>query len=689
MDKVSTRAAARAGWRLGATIAALGLGLSGAQAQAQALDRVVSNPRLLGAEAPEAAGQPKLRANLVAPSTTAKSADRRLDLNVVYTDGELYNPATQRDDKVHLRSYNGTDVSPDTPYVAPTIEARPGDTVRVNLDNQLPADPSCVHADGPVNTPHCFNGTNLHSHGLWVSPSGNSDNVLLSINPGVQFEYEYNIPRDHPSGTFWYHTHRHGSTALQVSSGMAGALIIRGDRVPTATANGDLDALLYKNGRPIPEKVLVFQQIQYGCLDAAGNIKVKTVTGPDGKPKVVAWVCDKGDTGVIETYEDKNGNGFGPGSWGQSGRYTSINGEVLATLQAKAGELARWRMIHAGVRDTLSVQFVPMTDAGVKALATLAAADGDAFRSANCIGKPVPVYVAASDGLTMAQAQQATTVTLQPGYRNDLLVVFPKAGAYCMLDAATPKAGTVNGLDVGTRLLGKVVVAPGQDIANIPAFVTAELVAAAQARMPAAVRPQVVADLQAGLKLTRFIPHPTVTDAEVAGKPKQELTFNIDVAATPTAFEVGSQDYAPRPYKPDRIDRTLVLGQAQEWVLKSDFVSHPFHIHVNPFEVVAILDPNGKDVSAPGAVDDYDGTVDPQYPGLKGVWKDTLWVKSVQKVKNGPYMPYTLIVRTRYERYIGEYVLHCHILDHEDQGMMQNVEIVLPDGAGGVAHGHH
>jgi len=672
-------------WRLAAAATALGLGLGAAQAQ----DRVVSNPRLLGVESPENAGQPKAVPNLVAASTAAKSADRPFDLNVVYTDGQLYNPATLTYDKVRLRSYNGTDVRPDTPYVAPTIQAWPGDTVRINLDNQLPADPSCVLTGGPVNNPHCFNGTNLHSHGLWVSPTGNSDNVLLSINPGVQFEYEYNIPRTHPAGTFWYHTHRHGSTALQVSSGMAGALIIRGERPPTPTANGDLDTLLFKGGRSMPDEVLVFQQIQYGCLDAAGNIKVKTVTNPDGSKTVVAWVCDPGDTGVIEAYSDANGNGFGPGSWGQSGRYTSINGEVLATVKATAGELARWRLIHAGVRDTISLQFVPMTDAGVKALDSLAAADGDAFRAANCVGAPVPVHVVASDGLTLAKAQQKITVTLQPGYRDDLLVVFPKAGNYCMLDAATPRSATVGGVDIGTRLLGKVAVARGRDVADIPAFVTAELVAAAQAQMPPAVRDSVIADLRSGLKLTHFVPHQPVTDREVAGKPRQEVVFNIDVNATPTAFEVGSQDYVPRPYQPDRIDRTLTLGQAQEWLLTSDFVSHPFHIHVNPFEVIAILDPNGKDVSAPGAVDDYGGAIDPQYPGLKGVWKDTLWVKSVQKVPSGPYMPYRLFVRTRYERYIGAFVLHCHILDHEDQGMMQNVEIVLPNGAGGVAHGHH
>jgi hypothetical protein len=39
---------------------------------------------------------------------------------------------------------------------------------------------------------------------------------------------------------------------------------------------------------------------------------------------------------------------------------------------------------------------------------------------------------------------------------------------------------------------------------------------------------------------------------------------------------------------------------------------------------------------------------------------------------------YQVHIRTRYDRYIGEYVLHCHILDHEDAGMMLNISIV-PD----------
>ena len=54
------------------------------------------------------------------------------DLNVQYTEGTLWNPTEGRNDKVHLRSYTGDGVYPDAPYVAPTIEVRPGQTVRMS-----------------------------------------------------------------------------------------------------------------------------------------------------------------------------------------------------------------------------------------------------------------------------------------------------------------------------------------------------------------------------------------------------------------------------------------------------------------------------------------------------------------------------------------------------------------------------
>lgn len=609
--------------------------------------------------------------------TTPVPQEVELDINIVMAKRRIYNP--QKDgtggyDRVWLRTYEDARApsrpGEDAPLVGPTISVHPGQTVRMTLNNKLEADSTCgIGPSGSVNIPHCFNGTNMHTHGLWINPSGNGDNVLINIQPGVSFQYEYNIPPDHPAGTFWYHPHLHGSTALQVSSGMSGALIIRGDRKPAPDRNGDIDTLLIgENGRSIAERVLVLQQIQYACRNDRGGIE----TGPNG------YICKSGQTGEISGYDQ-----FGPGTWRDSGRYTSINGVVLGRMaDAKAGVPERWRWIHAGVRDSINVEIRHKT--GTEDYRTLAADENSNWIEQNC-GARVPYHVIAQDGLTMAAAQGREQAVLQPGYRVDALVVLPEEGDYCVIDADMPAAGTVNNIVPSRQLLG-VVSATGnaQAGADSGQYITDWLVAAAERTMPEDVRASVIDDLKDGLKLTRFEPHQTIAADEVTGT--QTLVFNIDVSQPGAAFfEVDG-----KPYDPNRIDRTVPVGGVDEWTLTSDFVSHPFHIHVNPFQIVSIIAPDGRtDVSESGAVDDFDRRAtapDPQYPGLKGVWKDTLWVKSLLPGQRpGKYI---VTIRTRYQRYIGDFVLHCHILDHEDQGMMQNVRIALPDGRGGTVHGH-
>jgi L-ascorbate oxidase len=649
------------------------LSIQTASAQTQA-PRVIHNPPLLELKRKPPRGPQLLAARA---GTQVVSNEATLDLNIVYVNGKIWNPAVQRFDPVRLRSYQGTHTDPDAPFISPTLEINPGDTIRINLNNKLPTDGFCTNPDLYTNIPHCFNGTNLHTHGLWVNPSGNSDNVLLSINPGVSFQYEYNVPSDHPAGTFWYHTHRHGSTALQVSSGMAGALIIRGSRPPTPTENGDIDTLLKATTtQPFNERVLVLQQIQYACRDAMGNIKLN----PDK-----TYRCDVDDVGGIEGYDQ-----FGPGSWPASGRFTSINGQVLPTFDdVSTGQIERWRVIHGGVRDTINLQF-RMLKSGARSALALRAAEQDAFVVENCTGDPLPQHLIAADGLSTAAAIKTLETVYQPAYRWDTLMVFPQAGTYCVIDAPTTSSQSVGLTPPSNQLLGWVNVAQGRPVpADITSYLESELVVAAEVNMPADVRNKVIADLRNGLKFTSFVPHPDVKDGEVTGK--QDLAFNIDVntpAGSPPLFQVNG-----RSFDPSRIDRVLMLGGVDEWTLKSDFVSHPFHIHVNPFQVVKILDPHGKDVSAADARDDAEldsagqPVTDPQYRALKGVWKDTLWVKNLVPPGRPPGQ-YTIIVRTRYQRYIGDYVLHCHILDHEDQGMMQIIRVALPDGAGGTTLGH-
>ena len=625
---------------------------------------------------------------LMLHGTSDQSVVKEFDLSIQYTDSKIYNPATKSCDNVRLRSYVGTDTSTARPFVAPVIEINPGDTIRVNLTNNLPYDDSCINHNEDINNPHCFNGSNLHSHGLWISPTGNSDNVLLSINPGVEFQYEYNVPPDHPAGTFWYHPHRHGSTALQVSSGMVGALIIRGDRLPSKTDNGDIDTLLKRpNGNDIPERILVLQQIQYYCLNDNGGIK-------ENKDKT--WLCDPDDIGIIESYEVKDSDGntnFSPSSWSRSGRYTSINGLILPKFRARAGKIQRWRLIHAGVRDTISLEFRKFSKfkEGDPEIDPSSASDAKRYVAQHCTGEPLLYHVIADDGLTRAQAWPTKLTTLQPGYRSDALVVFPEKGKYCVINASATEEGSLGPGVKDNLLLGTVRVKGREEIApnQIHEYLIEKLVDAARDNMPASIAQTVIEDLNQDLKLTKFIDHPDITKEEVTGR--QELAFNIDVTdPSNIQFEVSNHiraGYDPQPYDSDRIDRDLILGGVDEWILQSRFVGHPFHIHVNPFQIIAIFDPDGNDVSAVDAKDcappDENGEVkcDPEYPGLKGVWKDTLWIKGPTPGTTYPEGVYTIVLRTRYQRYIGEFVLHCHILDHEDQGMMQNIRIVLSDGS--------
>ncbi len=665
---------------------------------------VVANPPLLKALTPtvqppvqETGSEQPRRLNLLSlPRANELSPgvarEVYFDLNIQYVNGWIRNPAREKPgeikyDKVQLRSYAQGDGKPAKPtepstqwpkegstvYMAPEIEAYPGQTIRINLNNNLPRDPSCT-AHGPdfdVNKPHCFNGTNLHSHGLWVNPAGNSDNVLLSINPGVGFQYEYNIPQTHPAGTFWYHTHRHGSTALQVSSGMAGPLIVRGTRLPTPTENGDLDTLLKPYGATaFPERVLVFQQIQYGCRDAQGKIK-KDAQG--------RYVCDAGDVGKIDGYDQFS-------SWNTSGRYTSINGVVMGSLtKARAGEIERWRMIHGGVRDSIALVIRRLANDAPKP-AGLKAEETQQYVDKYCTGPKLEMPLVAADGLTLSKALVRQSVTFQPGYRWDALVVFPEAGDYCVINDVKV-ADTVDHAVPSARLLGLVKVEPGvhEPIKSIPQYVESKLLEATKANMPADVQTKIGDELRSGLKLTSFEPHRTIDPSEVIGT--QTLVFDISAGA----FKVGTNDQNTQPYSPTRIDRTLLLGSVDKWELSSKVGSHPFHIHVNPFQIVSIIAPDGTDVSKDGPTAD---PFDDQFRGMKGMWKDSIWVLNQSQNKDGTVPPgrvgkYIVTFRTRYERYVGDFVLHCHILDHEDQGMMQNVRIALPDGAGGVASAHH
>jgi FtsP/CotA-like multicopper oxidase with cupredoxin domain len=89
----------------------------------------------------------------------------------------------------------------------------------------LPSGKVC--GDGGTMT---LSSTNVHFHGLNVSPHCHSDDVLTTlIQPGKPpFQFNIQIPKNEPPGLYWYHPHVHGFTEFQVNGGAAGALIVEG-----------------------------------------------------------------------------------------------------------------------------------------------------------------------------------------------------------------------------------------------------------------------------------------------------------------------------------------------------------------------------------------------------------------------------------------------------------------------------
>src|SRR5437879_4594507 len=84
-------------------------------------------------------------------------------------------------------------------------------------------------ASQPCAIEPCHNMTNLHFHGLEVSPHAPHDDVLdMMAMPGETLHYAVQIPPDHPPGLYWYHTHPHGESHRQALDGMSGALVIEG-----------------------------------------------------------------------------------------------------------------------------------------------------------------------------------------------------------------------------------------------------------------------------------------------------------------------------------------------------------------------------------------------------------------------------------------------------------------------------
>jgi FtsP/CotA-like multicopper oxidase with cupredoxin domain len=423
---------------------------------------------------------------------------------------------------------------------APTIRIAPGDTLKIHYVNALPPP-----TRGAMPMAH-MNMTNLHFHGLSVSPDRPADDVLEMIAmPGEALDYRVAIPPTHLPGLHWYHTHPHGESHRQVLDGMSAVLIVEGieDYAPQV--------------RGLRERVLVIRaaDLEHDPRALLARARVEVDRSPCGESREAV------------------------------DRVFTVNGVLRPEIAMEPGERQFWRIVNAAPDRYVDVDIPHQA-----------------------------LEVVAYDGLPIAYHDPA-----HPSRVVDHVLIPPAGRVEAIVTApARERRSTFRTRCVDT----------GPDGDPNPAMVLADIASATRAAPPPgpAVIPSRPSRASAPVDVQSLEREPPVFTAVFSedknGFYINGLTFKLD--ATPMV--------------------RAKVGTYQHWrIVNNSREIHPMHIHQAHFLAFrendrAVDDPRWLDtVNVPvgGSVDVVMDFTDPVIRGMS--------------------------------------VFHCHLLNHEDKGMMAKI----------------
>jgi FtsP/CotA-like multicopper oxidase with cupredoxin domain len=429
----------------------------------------------------------------------------------------------------NVLTYNGS-------FVAPTIRARAGDLLRLHFTNSLPASTAVNVLGHPVNV------TNVHVHGMHVSPSKGpsgltGDDAFVQVSPGGSIDYEYDLALQPPGSMGLYHPHSHGTVAEQIWGGLIGAIDV-GDGPITALSSYETHILVLKditlsNGAPAP----------YTLSDFVG---------------------------------------------GKQGTLVTVNGQLNPVLTARPGQVQRWRIFNAS-----TARFYRL------------ALEGHVLQ------------LVGTDGGLLDRPYPTSEILVSPGERVDVLVQASlSAGAY-----------RVQALPYDRGSMGMM---GGSTSTSTVTLLTADVTGARAAdALPSSVNPTAARlALDTGnLQRAAFTLGMMMSRASING-----VTFDVGADGTVTAATHDSR-----------------VGTYEVWdIVNATGMDHPWHHHVNTAQ---LLSTTGGDASFAKYAALYRAA--PAY-------KDTVIVPKQGSVSLlVPILDYT-----------GRTVFHCHVVEHEDIGMM-------------------
>jgi FtsP/CotA-like multicopper oxidase with cupredoxin domain len=254
----------------------------------------------------------------------------------------------------------------------------------------------------------------------------------------------------------------------------------------------------------------------------------------------------------------------------------------------------------------------------------------------NIAGVAQPLQVVAVDGVPITDANgNASTVTqtnyvLAPAARVEFIVTTPAAGAAAQLVTLPWNNGPSGDAD------------PGRPIANIVSNSSYASAAAQPGRLPAQVHPQAV---------TRFAAINASTPVT-----QRTLYFSTNFNVSPPQFYITVDGQTPAVFNMDAPPNlTVTGGTVEQWTVENrSTMDHTFHIHQLHFQTLAI---NGV------AVDDT-------------TRRDSIDIPHWSGNSSDGYPSVTLLMDFRDPNIVGTFVYHCHILSHEDLGMMGTIEVL-------------
>lgn len=635
-----------------------------------------------------------------------RASEKRLRAVMQLTSGKYAIPNVGTETLRQFRGWDAADRAPDLANdiisPGPTLRARLGDSVQITFlnkidDRQFPytfvtdsqpgfSDFGCDKSGtrdpktgvitpypGQDKFPNCFHGSstaNIHFHGTHTSPDGLGDNVLVQVMPQLnpdssKFDQIFNsgkIPQKWTEMPVEYQQ-------MQID------LIKAYDADATAAALKNKlrppDSLYEANKKMIDAGL--WPQYLMGAFPnffeipdfSSGNVKAGQAPGTHwyhahkhgstslhilnglagafviessqegGYDHVIrkfyGWGADYGDHEKILVFQqyDSTQNLERGGVGGKGIKQVLVNGKLTPTIKMQPGEVQLWRLVNATEGNGPGIiQNSLFQTAGFTYKQT--AQDGVQFSPVSYKNQPF-LNANAPNGMVPGG------LTLAAGNRADLLVQAPTTpGVYPF------KSGAVTLFWV--NVTGTAVSLP-----NGPFPTTwAEL-------------PKFLSDL----------PTPGPNDIINQNSP---VKFQ---------WEDGRVGIGPKPFPPhfmingkqfgqtgDIIDQCMPLNGLQDWILENwTTLAHPFHIHINPFQVIRIETPTARE------------TYNVYSPPNNFVWQDVVAIPPAVITKNAAgqilnVTPGRVRIRQTYLDYTGTYVLHCHILAHEDRGMMQLVRVV-------------